>query len=379
MKWITRLIAFVIAYIATGLFLIAAVDMAVSRAMLSTTTYRAAFNNDQFARNLVPSILTAMAEGSRNGDLDVWPFEAETLAERVDANTWAAATEVLVPESWVSEQVERLISLFDGILNDETTVVQETIHLQLLKQNLESEPAITAANRLIDALPDCTFAETELIQAIANGDETRLPLCKPTAEFRDYSVTTIVQWLNNIGQMLPATTNLEAIGITANSIQGLHLLVEINWQVVSLLFLCPTALLFLVVFLVVKSLRSFGRWTGIVVIMSGLAILGALFLLQAITINTMTDVWQTNTPQERFFAQIILSLVRAAFLQSSTTLLLLAAIFFAVGFILLMVASYAPQAIPELFEIEDSHPSPEDGTTPNANRTKAKHDHLIES
>lgn len=362
MKWIARLFAIALAFWAIPLFLVAAVDMAVSRALLSTEAYRAAFTTEQFERELVPNLLTIIVEEAHN-EGNAWPFETQSLVQYVDTEDWATITAGLIPQTWVRSQVELLIDVFDGIVSGNYEVLQRNIDLQALKQNIEGEQARIVVNRLLDAVPECTEAEISTLTRILVGATAQLPICNPPTEYRDQVVDRMTRWIGSLSQNWPNTVRLHDLALNEADMQGLHLLVEINWQSIALLFLCPTAILFLIVFLVVHTLRGFGRWLGIVVILSGLAILGMLFLLQGMAISSMTEVWMTQTPQERFFAQIMLSLLRVALLQSSSTLLLIAAAFFGIGFILLIVASYAPTPVTTLETQTSSRPMPSETTS----------------
>ncbi|MCB9459469.1 MAG: hypothetical protein H6670_07455 [Anaerolineaceae bacterium] len=342
MKWPARLLAVAIALWAVLFFLLAAIDLAVSQAIFNTDTYRAALSRDQVYQELVPNLLTVIVSETRANPTQGLPFNVSGLSERISGEEWHTITADLIPPEWIGQQIDLVISVIDGVTTGRFGIVDQPIDLVPLKRNLTGTANETAVEQLFLALPACTADEIDTIQQHLNGSDVQMPLCQPPEALYSPMSERISGWLRAIGTGLPDSVTLKALDIEATELQGLNLLVKLNQQGIALLFVCPIALLSLIVLLVVGSLRSFGRWTGGIIMVSGLLVLLSLLMLQAATLNSLAANWQLSGTENRFMVQIFLALVRSGFLNSSTTLLLIAAVFFGIGFVLLLLSIYAP-------------------------------------
>lgn len=346
MKWLARLIALMLVPCAILFFLLAAMDLAMSGAVFDANTYRAALSREQVYQELVPNLLSIMVDEARSNSLHGFPFDLANLSERLDDNDWHTITADLIPPTWIGAQIDLVIAVIDGVTKGQFDVVNQQIDLLPLKNSLTGTSNLATVDALLVALPTCTDDEIDTMQQFFGGGDVLMPMCQPPEDLYAAAASRISTWIESIGAQLPETVTLNSLSVEAIDLQALNLLVNINQQGIALLFVCPLAILSLIVLLVVQSLRSFGRWTGSIIMLSGLMVLLSLLGLQAITLNSLTANWQTADAQERFIGEIILALMRSAFLSSSATLLVISAIFFGVGFVLLLISIYGPNQDP---------------------------------
>ncbi|MAU09307.1 MAG: hypothetical protein CL607_05765 [Anaerolineaceae bacterium] len=342
MKWLARLFALMLVPCAILFFLLAAMDLAMSRAIFNADTYRAALSREQVYQELVPNLLSIMVDDAHNNPQHGFPFDLATLSERLDDDDWHTITADLIPPTWIGEQVDLVIAVIDGVTRGQFGIIDQPIDLRPLKNSLTGPPKEAAVDALLATLPACSDDEVATMQQFFSGGDLLMPMCQPPETLYDAAASRISTWIESIGAQLPETVTLSSLDVEAIDLQAMNLLVNINQQGIALLFVCPLAILSLIVLLVVQSLRSFGRWTGGIIMLSGLMVLVSLLGLQAITLNSLTANWQLADAQERFIGEIILALMRSAFLSSSATLLVIAAIFFSVGFVLLLMSIYGP-------------------------------------
>lgn len=348
MKWFGRILAVFLILIIVPLFIAAACNMAFTRTMINPETYRDAFENQDVFNDLLPVALPAIvrAAGTPDGNTHLEEMSSAVSLKAIvdtlegDRDTLREVTNLLIPPVWLENQFDQMIDILFGMFRGDFSVLETPMDLAEIRNRLMGESAQDAARLILDAAPECTRTQTDIIRTIASGGTDELPICKPgNASLYTVSYSILVAWFNATGERLPAETVAFASfwNISHDSARVLNLFVELDFQFTSLTYLCPLGLLSLVVFFAVRSLKGFSWWAGTTAIAAGIGVLLMLLLLRIIFASIITTAPGINE-LDAFMQQILSSISLSVLAQSSTLLLLQAAVFIGIGFVLLAIA-----------------------------------------
>jgi hypothetical protein len=343
MKLLGRMLATALILVIVPLFMLSACNLAFERTMRDPATYTHAFENQNVYDDLLPVALPAIfqAAGTGGKHIEGLPVEYRDITTTLDSDDWRVITSELVPPQWLKAQFEQSVNTALSLLNNDFSVLERPVDLSDLKARLSGDEAQRAAEYIITTAPDCTAEQNARLQSMGTDASALLPVCNPAdVTLRATSIHYIVTWLDQVGQLLPegTVTIQEFYQVPRTAARLVYLVGQLSSQVVSLLYLTGAALCALIVFFTVRSLKSFGRWLGLTILLTGMGILLVLVLLQFALVGFIRELVTTSSDLERFAASILSALSRSITAGAGSTILLQAAIFIGIGFVLLAIS-----------------------------------------
>lgn len=342
-KWLGRILAVLFACLASASFTLAVGTTALQNALSSPDTLKAAFRNQDVYRQLLPIAIPTILEAS-----DVEAASMVRLSDVIQSLTpevWQNIMRDLLPSNLLQSQVESWIDALYQIWGGNRTILNESISLEDIANQLNTA-SNDAARAVLDNAPTCTTDQERAIQNIGAGTNGVLPICRPTDEnLYNISQTTIENTLKGVAEQFGSgeITWGDFFRIDDTSARVTQLVFQIAGQVSLLFYLLPLAFLCLIVFVTVRSLKSFGRWAGATAFMSAIAILFLIFVLQAAVISAFTEAVVGTSEIERYGSQFFAGLMRSIFSEMAGMLLLFIGIFIVIGFALLFISMLARQ------------------------------------
>ncbi|MFA5872697.1 MAG: hypothetical protein WC832_01910 [Anaerolineales bacterium] len=210
--------------------------------------------------------------GSPGGGSGMPPF-MQTLT----AADWQAILTILLPPDDLQTMTESTLDQMFAYLNGETDTV--TVPLDKLIERLTGPAGIDLIMQLINSQPPCTGQE--LAQMASGPSNGGLVLCKPPEFVLPIVVSLVQELLNAAATQLPdkATIIKPPSPGTLPSGTGPFgadpiTTIRMVRLMMSLSPLLPLAFLLLVTLFAVRSLKSWMRWWGIPIFVSGTIALG---------------------------------------------------------------------------------------------------------
>lgn len=346
MRLVGRIVALTLSLLAIPLFTLAACNVAIASTLFAPQTYERVIADEMLFEDLLGLALPALVEGLANNPTeDDAVVRLEEIIRVLDQQTWEDVTALLVPVEWLQARTEQMVLGVLRILEGDFSHLEEPFNVREVRARLVGEQATQAATLIITRAPECTPEQTARLERLLQGEgspDATLPICNPQdSTLRRESVRVLIAWLRSIGEMIDAesTPSLgEFFEVTEEDARALYLLVQLDRQGLTLVYLLPLALLCLIVILAVRAVKGFGCWIGGTLAVTGATLILVLLWLQASAFNLFGAIVTTNSEVERFGARIISPLLRSGLYQASTSLLLQVGVFLGVGFLLLGIA-----------------------------------------
>jgi|GEM_PF-3106561 len=350
MRVLGTIFSAILALIAIPLFTIAACNLAIDAAIFNRGTYDAVLDNDVIFEEMLtvalPLVLTVpeadidFETEDENGRL----FENMVNALEGKPEVWSQITNLLIPSNWLQGTVTQLVDVIFGMIEGDIDVIEQEVDLTEVRSRLTGEQAQQAARLIITESPECTDRQLEELEAILDGGDGVLPVCNPgEGRLQTRAITYIENWFAFIagqfeGDIVPVS---QMFNIDRNGAQAFSIVIDTIFNKALVLFyLCPMALLSLIIIMVVRSLGGFGRWIGSVLVAVGVFILMLIFALQVLVFGSIGEALAASNPADQFMARFGSAMLRSAISESSESLLLQAFVFIGAGFVLFALAWY---------------------------------------
>ena len=193
--------------------------------------------------------------------------------QNLTAADWQSFLTMLLPSGDLKAMAESTIDQMVAYLNGETNTV--TIPLGKLKERLSGTAGADLILKFINSQPGCTDNDLEQMMGLTGGGMT-LVLCKPPEVllttlaplFPDLLNTVVPQIPDQVMIIPPPKPGAPAPGSGAFGSDSITTLRTVR-LVMRLSPLVPLALLLLVTLFAVRSLKSWLRWWGIPLFISG--------------------------------------------------------------------------------------------------------------
>jgi hypothetical protein len=347
MRIVGRIIGVILMLAAIPLFVLAACNTAVDTTLRAPETYADVLANDAIFEDLLPVALPAImqaaaAEGIDSDEIGIEaPIQVGTVTSVLEAEEWREVTNLLVSPTWLQERTNQLVNAMLSVINGDADVINEPFDLTDLRQRLTGDEAQQAAELILNSAPECTQTESDRIRTFVVTESGELPICNPAdAELRQDSLNVLTAWFADMATALETDTPTvgEFMEMDGENARGIYVVFELLKQGLVLLYLCPTALLALVVIVTIRSVKGIGRWFGIAFIIAGLGLLLILIMTQLIAFNVVSEFLNASSELDVFMGRIGSEAVRAAFANASGTMLGITGFYIAIGFILLVVS-----------------------------------------
>jgi len=280
-RWLGRSIGIILALLILLATPCAFWTFNLERVALNSQTYTNAMRAQHFYDGLVPALVDGAAAAT-NVDPAVKAY-LNALLNNLSGEDWAQISALLLPPSWVQTQMESNITRFFDWLNGTSVTPGVQFDLRPIKSNFTIAKARNVVSIVIAKLPTCTPDEETKLTAAAAGEPVEdATLCNPAAnDLREKVVNSLGSSLVNLGDKLPerwdlveqlrkAEPNARGQRITEFDLAQFRAAVWLQSRLSVLLFLIPLALLSIIVIVTVRSGKEFFRWTGWVLVLSGL-------------------------------------------------------------------------------------------------------------
>ncbi len=334
MRLLGRIFSIVLVLIIPLLLTAASCNLAVYNTMSNERTYRDAFADRSLLSDITPYAVPALMNVA-GGKLKDYPgsISPQKIVGSIGFESLSGILASVVSKTWMQDRFDQILRLFTGILSNDYTALDEMIDVESVRMNLEGDSGQAIALKIVNAAPRCTADQETQIQAFQDTSSGDFPICNPASDnLKTFSTTHIAGWLADLGNQLQVVTAAQFYSLTSSEARGLHVLIKLEEQTSYVLYLCPGALLALIVFFTVRSFRSFGRWIGGSLLFSGVAVLIALVVIQIVFVNVFGAANNANNDANRLLLQIFVSLLRAGLGGMSQSMLLQAGLMILAGF-----------------------------------------------
>jgi hypothetical protein len=212
---------------------------------------------------------TATLGGSGGGN---W---MPSFLQNLTAENWQAILTILLPPDNLQTMTESTLDQMFAYLNGETDTV--TVPLDKLKERLTDPAGIDLIMQLINSQPPCTEQVLEqLVQMVSGTSNGGMVLCKPPEVLVPIVVLLLQEQLNAVATQLPDKATIIKPPPPGTIPPGTSpfgadplTTVRIIRLMMRLSPLLPLAFLLLVTLFAVRSIKSWMRWWGIPIFVSG--------------------------------------------------------------------------------------------------------------
>lgn len=348
MRLMAKMFSLLLAILAVPMFTLAACNLAIENTFLTRSTYEGVLEDDSLFEDILsvglPAVLQVASENEETAAFTsdtTSPVDVTELLRILNPNDLRNVSDLLIPADWLQARATELVDSFLAFVEDDYEPLETIVDVTAIQSRFTGDEGREAATIIIMSSPECTRTQLDALATYIARAEGQIPLCKPETEAEQQtSIDLIVAWLSTLSQQLGSQnpTFESFYNIDQDTARVINLFVELDRQSLVLTYLCPMALLSLIVIFTIRSSKSFGRWMGIVSVSTGVCILALILGLQIFVIGSQNALLNTRTSVEDLFSRLISPLIRAAFAQSSSTMLSQAALFIGVGFVLLAIA-----------------------------------------
>jgi len=274
------------------LFVVTAVPALIffnfDRRAFSAETYQKAFVNSGFYDKLPTVLAETMVSAST--DQSKLPVVMQGMSQEA----WEAFFRTLLPQETLEVMSADVLNSTFAYLNMQTDSVQ--LSLVPLKTSMVSDTGVAAIYTLLDSQPDCTFMQMAqiTIDLLAGGE---MQLCKPPAEVYSMLAPVIQGQMQSAVSVVPDEITL----ISKPPANDPRVKLRMLRMGMRLSPIIPLVFLLLMTIFTVNSIKSWLRWWGIPLLITGILaslvsltgapIFGAI--LQGILVSRMPDFLPT--------------------------------------------------------------------------------------
>jgi hypothetical protein len=196
-----------------------------------------------------------------------------------------AMIDLLVPETWVKDQIRRVSAEFFAWFESPSTRLVLTVDTAPVAARLESGAAARVVEMMVESWPACTLEDVgEMIGIGAAPGEQGFPYCEPPEPLRGVVVSAAAGTLRLLGEGMPSS-----VAVVDQGFGDSDKLMQTKEQVRMLRFvarwgiLASIGLLGVITMLAVRSWKGLTRWWGMPLLLGGLlafmpVLLGGRFL-----------------------------------------------------------------------------------------------------
>lgn len=261
----------------------------------------------------------------------------------IDATEWAAVISRLVNPLWLKTQVDSVIDQVFNTLNTPGQSLSLDISLIELKARLGGEDGYQAALTLFNSLEPCTAKDALNLPSILMNAENPvgMPLCRPSEEVLKLGEDTLRATLKKLADSIPDDTSgfsSAQLGNLGTGLPTIQRTLQLARTIALLSPVIPLFLLLIITLLVVRSFKSFLKWwgiplavTGILTFISGLLITPVIRSLLLTRVNLLTGM----APGVLEMLKLIVLKIASSFRYS---LLIEAVILFVIGLLMSIFA-----------------------------------------
>ncbi len=197
-----------------------------------------------------------------------------SFMQNLTAEDWQAILTILLPPDDLQTMTESALDQLFAYLDGETDTA--TVSLVKLKERLAGQAGTDLIMQLINSQPPCT--EQEMAQMTGGTSDGGMVLCKPPEDVLPIVVAQLQEQLNAVVTTIPdeatiikpatpapASSNPGPLGDSNDPVS----MIRMARLIMRLSPLLPLVFLLLVTLFAVRSLKSWMRWWGIPLFVSG--------------------------------------------------------------------------------------------------------------
>lgn len=344
-RLLRRITALVLATIVLLMLTLSACTSAFRTSMMDVDTYKRTLAQQNVYQDLLPFVIPVILEENQaelGGDSN-FHFDLNDINEFMTQDDWRAVSNQLLPPEWLQTSSESVLDSLFLIMQGDFSRTENLVDFNDIIARLQGESGQMASQTIISASPDCTAEQVTQLRAfnIENGDI--FPLCNPPQLLREKSITLVSQWFSQLGTQLAISVqeNENRLTIQQDYANLLYLWVKLDSQISLLGLICPLGLIGLMVLLVVRTLKSFGRWVGWTLLITGIVIILLMFTIQSAVFDSFDAIGTASSELERFQAQLTAGFFRSIYANMSGMMLFQSGLLILAGFILLAISYIA--------------------------------------
>jgi hypothetical protein len=347
MRLLGTIFSFIFALIAIPLFVLAACNVAVDASVLNRSTYEGILENETIFEELVTVALPAVLNIAGAEEVDFHetgdsPIQFTEIVRALEGKpeVFEAVATLFIPVDWLQSTVNQVVNVMFEVADGNTDAIQQEISLAEIRQRFSQDEAAQAARLIITEAPLCTQTQLDQLSRYIANNAGQIPICKPEDEaLQTQMIAFLEAWFVALGEQMAADTVSisEMFGLSRDDARMFYLVADLDKKTLALAYLCPAAFVSLIVIFTVRSRRAFGFWLGAIAVITGVFILMMIFGMQFAAFSLVSELLQANDEVGRFFSRLVSELLSSAFGESSSSLLAQAGLFFALGFILVVI------------------------------------------
>jgi hypothetical protein len=276
-----------------------------NRIALEPRTYERLLDLPLVYNELLPELLTGFAKPGET------PRQAEAVLRNIPRAEWTFFSQSILPNAEAQVAVANVVKSFFVWLDYGTQTLEATLDMTKIRERLQSAEVQQAVTTMVSRIRPCTAEQTQQLRDFTvTSSFQQFPVCQPSDEaLRKKEIEGLVVAFELIGTKLPDQWSLSqefrlqieregsitppnadiqrepppevkaALGMGLNQFRGWTTLQS---RLLSLLFLIPIALLFMIVIVTIRSVKSFFRWIGWALVVSGIISLLPVFALPGV-------------------------------------------------------------------------------------------------
>jgi hypothetical protein len=336
--------------------------LATGQLLTNGETYKNALITNNAYVELIPSILPAMVEASDDPEIQA-EIEADpdaltflNIIGNMEKEDWEIIANELVPPDWLRQQIEGNLDAFFGWLNNERPVPDLHFDTGSLRDRLSGAEGQRAVNLILTSWPECSEEQIDTLLNFEEQSSETFPFCQPPGDMLAFTSQALSDTLRNEARSLPDAVpnpNWLQNDETRRQLNQIKHGVRIIQAILIEFLLIPLAFLSLVIFFTVRSLKAFGRWSGIMLLITGvftalpIPFLVSPFLLPATAATLMGDpsINMEFGPGSQRAAEysllIVQDIIRSITGELTLPVLVMAAGLIVLGFIGLVISAIA--------------------------------------
>ncbi len=230
--------------------------------------YNELFENQRLPMETENQLMSPCLAQSDEGDSGGMP----SFFQNLTAADWQAIVTILLPPDDLQIMTETALDQIFAYLNGETDTA--TVPLDKLKERLAGPVGTELIMQLLNSQPPCTGEE--VAQMSGGTDSDGMVLCKPSEDDLPTVISQLQEQLNAVIPQIPEratifkppSTDAPPSGTNPFGTDPISILRTVR-LIIRLSPLLPLALLLFVTLFAVRSLKSWMRWWGIPIFVSG--------------------------------------------------------------------------------------------------------------
>lgn len=165
--------------------------------LLNPEFYQTAMDEEKIYEQLPTAYAQAIDDGTT--------IDAQGISQVIPVEI----VQVILPQAWVQEQTQGLVTSIIDYLNLRTPAFSYTLNLAAVKEVLQGDARTEIATGILSRLPDCTMeVVSQLANALQQGSFSQLEACNPPEPLYNLVLPLVETMVSSTGSILPETITI---------------------------------------------------------------------------------------------------------------------------------------------------------------------------